>query len=207
MTNILERFQKLLDDTGLLKEDIVQLQGNLNVAAKIEVQTYEKVNESRISRLEKMVEDMKLKENNLLHIIEETNSLKDQIDSLREMSFHASSSSATGPSDVSFGFNEATIEQELQRQPQIILPSLTDQYQERTPALNSPPVSGDQEELVSEHEFDSQSQQMAPPTKIVGNICLGEVPAAESLHSLDKNNIVANNCLSSVLSLWLCFFD
>lgn len=191
--------QKLSDDTGSLKEDIAQLHSNLNVAAKIEVQTYEKINENRIARLEKMVEEMKLKENSLLHIIEETNNLKDQIDSLREMSYHAIP--AAGPCDASFDFNEETIEQELQSQPQIILPVLSDQEgRSRTPMFVN------KEESNPDNDSLAQTKQVAP-TKIIGNICLGSPQDTKSSKSFNERSLVANNCLLNVLNLWLCFFD
>lgn len=76
----------IIDDTSSVKEDFLNLKNHLNIAAKIELQTNEKMYENRLHHLEKMLEEMRHREESFLHIAEETNILKDQVDSLRELS-------------------------------------------------------------------------------------------------------------------------
>ena len=93
------------DDTSCVKEDFVSLKNHLNIAARIELQvrvayvyistymysqpdfliiypenqTNEKMYENRLHHLEKMLEEMRHREESFLHIAEETNILKDQV--------------------------------------------------------------------------------------------------------------------------------
>jgi len=76
----------IIEDTSSVKEDFLNLKNHLNIAAKIELQTNEKMYENRLHHLEKMLEEMRHREESFLHIAEETNILKDQVDSLRELS-------------------------------------------------------------------------------------------------------------------------
>ena len=62
-----------------MKEDFLNLKNHLNIAAKIELQTNEKMYENRLHHLEKMLEEMRHREESFLHIAEETNILKDQV--------------------------------------------------------------------------------------------------------------------------------
>lgn len=62
-----------------MKEDFLSLKNHLNIAAKIELQTNEKMYENRLHHLEKMLEEMRHREESFLHIAEETNILKDQV--------------------------------------------------------------------------------------------------------------------------------
>ncbi len=75
-----------MEETASVKEDFLNLKNHLNLAAKIELQTNEKMYENRLHHLEKMLEEMRHREETFLHIAEETNILKDQVDSLRELS-------------------------------------------------------------------------------------------------------------------------
>jgi hypothetical protein len=75
-----------MEETACVKEDFLNLKNHLNLAAKIELQTNEKMYENRLHHLEKMLEEMRHREESFMHIAEETNILKDQVDSLRELS-------------------------------------------------------------------------------------------------------------------------
>ena len=77
-----------MEETTSVKEDFLSLKNHLNIAAKIELQTNEKMYENRLHHLEKMLEEMRHREETFLHIAEETNILKDQVDSLRELSLN-----------------------------------------------------------------------------------------------------------------------
>lgn len=72
-------FQNIIEDTSSVKEDFLNLKNHLNIAAKIELQTNEKMYENRLHHLEKMLEEMRHREESFLHIAEETNILKDQV--------------------------------------------------------------------------------------------------------------------------------
>lgn len=85
-TRLLLFFRTMGDETTGIKEDFLHLKNHLNLAAKIELQTNEKMYENRLHHLEKMLEEMRHREESFLHIAEETNILKDQVDSLRELS-------------------------------------------------------------------------------------------------------------------------
>lgn len=178
-----QSLKKLFNEAGVLKDDVLHLQDHLNIAAKIEVQTNEKVNENRITQLEKIVEDIKLRENTLLHIIEETNTLKDQIDTLRETCFTRTLANDHRDVASAFEFSEATIDQELRSNYVTMLPVL--------------PVN----DQFSKHET-------TVPSKIVGNISLlTSSKKTEDFNLLEDQHYIASNCLSKLLQLWLCFFD
>ena len=81
-----DHYRTMGDETTGIKEDFLHLKNHLNLAAKIELQTNEKMYENRLHHLEKMLEEMRHREESFLHIAEETNILKDQVDSLRELS-------------------------------------------------------------------------------------------------------------------------
>ena len=59
---------------------------HLNVAAKLELQTQEKMYESRLHHLENVLEEMRQREGHFMRLAEETAVLKDQVDTLRELS-------------------------------------------------------------------------------------------------------------------------
>ena len=71
--------ENIIEDTSSVKEDFLNLKNHLNIAAKIELQTNEKMYENRLHHLEKMLEEMRHREESFLHIAEETNILKDQV--------------------------------------------------------------------------------------------------------------------------------
>ena len=71
--------QTVMEETACVKEDFLNLKNHLNLAAKIELQTNEKMYENRLHHLEKMLEEMRHREESFLHIAEETNILKDQV--------------------------------------------------------------------------------------------------------------------------------
>jgi len=77
-----------MEETACVKEDFLNLKNHLNLAAKIELQTNEKMYENRLQHLEKLLEEMRHREESFMHIAEETNILKDQVDSLRELSLN-----------------------------------------------------------------------------------------------------------------------
>ncbi len=79
-------FQATTEETLQLKDDFQSLKTQLTQAAKIELQANEKMYESRLLHLERMLDEMRHREENLMHLAEETNILKDQVDSLRELS-------------------------------------------------------------------------------------------------------------------------
>ena len=71
--------QAVTEETSCVKEDFLNLKNHLNIAARIELQTNEKMYENRLHHLEKMLEEMRHREESFLHIAEETNILKDQV--------------------------------------------------------------------------------------------------------------------------------
>lgn len=79
-------FQELTEDTKQFKEDFNRMRTHLNVAAKLELQTQEKMYESRLYHLENVLEEMRQREGHFMRLAEETAVLKDQVDALRELS-------------------------------------------------------------------------------------------------------------------------
>lgn len=86
LNSIKETVKDLTEETSQFKEDFSRMRTHLNVAAKLELQTQEKMYESRLHHLENVLEEMKQREGHFLHLAEETAALKDQVDSLRELS-------------------------------------------------------------------------------------------------------------------------
>ena len=74
------------EDTKQFKEDFNRMRTHLNVAAKLELQTQEKMYESRLHHLENVLEEMRQREGHFMRLAEETAVLKDQVDALRELS-------------------------------------------------------------------------------------------------------------------------
>lgn len=72
-------FQELNEDTKILKEDFSRVKTHLNVAAKLELQTQEKMYESRLYHLENVLEEMRQREGHFMRLAEETAVLKDQV--------------------------------------------------------------------------------------------------------------------------------
>merc|ERR1712018_802828 len=86
LNSIKETVKELTEETNQFKEDFSRMRTHLNVAAKLELQTQEKMYESRLHHLENVLEEMKQREGHFLHLAEETAVLKDQVDALRELS-------------------------------------------------------------------------------------------------------------------------
>jgi len=86
LNSIKETVKDLTEETNQFKEDFSRMRTHLNVAAKLELQTQEKMYESRLHHLENVLEEMKQREGHFLHLAEETAVLKDQVDALRELS-------------------------------------------------------------------------------------------------------------------------
>jgi len=86
LNSIKETVKELTEETNQFKEDFSRMRTHLNVAAKLELQTQEKMYESRLHHLENVLEEMKQREGHFLHLAEETAALKDQVDALRELS-------------------------------------------------------------------------------------------------------------------------
>ena len=74
------------EELQILKEDYAKMKTHLNVSAKLELQTQERMYESRLHHLENVLEEMRQREGHFLQLAEETAVLKDQVDSLRELS-------------------------------------------------------------------------------------------------------------------------
>ena len=71
--------QELNEDTKQFKEDFNRMRTHLNVAAKLELQTQEKMYESRLHHLENVLEEMRQREGHFMRLAEETAVLKDQV--------------------------------------------------------------------------------------------------------------------------------
>jgi len=74
------------EEIAIIKDDYTRMKTHLNVSAKLELQTQERVYESRLHHLENVLEEMRQREGHFLHLAEETAVLKDQVDALRELS-------------------------------------------------------------------------------------------------------------------------
>ena len=92
MTNLL---QELNEDTKMLKEDFGRVKTHLNVAAKLELQTQEKMYESRLYHLENVLEEMRQREGHFMRLAEETAILKDQVNIQGDLPNHQGLSSET----------------------------------------------------------------------------------------------------------------
>ncbi len=79
VSTLKDSVRTVMEETACVKEDFLNLKNHLNLAAKIELQTNEKMYENRLHHLEKMLEEMRHREESFLHIAEETNILKDQV--------------------------------------------------------------------------------------------------------------------------------
>ena len=71
--------KELSEDSKTLKEDFGRVKTHLNVAAKLELQTQEKMYESRLYHLENVLEEMRQREGHFMRLAEETAVLKDQV--------------------------------------------------------------------------------------------------------------------------------
>ncbi len=69
----------MTEDTKIIKEDFGRVKTHLNVAAKLELQTQEKMYESRLYHLENVLEEMRQREGHFMRLAEETAVLKDQV--------------------------------------------------------------------------------------------------------------------------------
>merc|ERR1712241_343353 len=74
------------DEIAIIKEDYTRMKSHLNVSAKLELQTQERMYESRLLHLENVLTEMRQQEVRFAHLAEETATLKDQVDALRELS-------------------------------------------------------------------------------------------------------------------------
>merc|ERR1719510_1350528 len=86
LNSIKETVKELTEETNQFKEDFSRMRTHLNVAAKLELQTQEKMYESRLHHLENVLEEMRQREGHFMRLAEETSALKDQVDALRELS-------------------------------------------------------------------------------------------------------------------------
>lgn len=86
LNSVKETVKELNEDTKSFKEDFNRMRTHLNVAAKLELQTQEKMYESRLHHLENVLEEMRQREGHFMRLAEETSALKDQVDALRELS-------------------------------------------------------------------------------------------------------------------------
>jgi len=86
LNSVKETVKELNEDTKQFKEDFNRMRTHLNVAAKLELQTQEKMYESRLHHLENVLEEMRQREGHFMRLAEETAVLKDQVDALRELS-------------------------------------------------------------------------------------------------------------------------
>lgn len=71
------------EEIVIIKDDYAKMKSHLTVAAKLELQTQERVYESRLHHLESVLEEMRQREGHFLHLAQETAALKDQVDALR----------------------------------------------------------------------------------------------------------------------------
>merc|ERR1711884_482465 len=74
------------EEIVIIKDDYTRVKTHINVSAKLELQTQERVYESRLHHLENVLEEMRHREEHFMHLAEETAVLKDQVDALRELS-------------------------------------------------------------------------------------------------------------------------
>ena len=79
----------------MLKEDFGRVKTHLNVAAKLELQTQEKMYESRLYHLENVLEEMRQREGHFMRLAEETAILKDQVNIQGDLPSHQGLSSET----------------------------------------------------------------------------------------------------------------
>ena len=86
LNSLKETVKEHNEEIVIIKDDYTRMKTHLNVSAKLELQTQERVYESRLHHLENVLEEMRQREGHFLHLAEETAVLKDQVDALRELS-------------------------------------------------------------------------------------------------------------------------
>ena len=86
LNSLKESVKEHNEEIATIKEDYTRMKTHLNVSAKLELQTQERMYESRLHHLENVLEEMRQREGHFLHLAEETAVLKDQVDALRELS-------------------------------------------------------------------------------------------------------------------------
>jgi hypothetical protein len=86
LNSLKEAVKEHSEELQTIKEDYSRMKTHLNVSAKLELQTQERMYESRLHHLENVLEEMRQREGHFLHLAEETAALKDQVDALRELS-------------------------------------------------------------------------------------------------------------------------
>jgi hypothetical protein len=86
LNSLKESVKEHTDEIAIIKEDYTRMKSHLNVSAKLELQTQERMYESRLLHLENVLTEMRQQEVRFAHLAEETATLKDQVDALRELS-------------------------------------------------------------------------------------------------------------------------
>lgn len=86
LNSLKESVKEHNEEIAIIKDDYMRLKSHLTVSARLELQTQEKVYESRLHNLENVLEEMRQREGHFLHLAQETAVLKDQVDALRELS-------------------------------------------------------------------------------------------------------------------------
>merc|ERR1711963_635003 len=86
LNSLKESVKEHNEEIAIIKDDYTRMKTHINVSAKLELQTQERVYESRLHHLENVLEEMRHREEHFIHLAEETAVLKDQVDALRELS-------------------------------------------------------------------------------------------------------------------------
>ena len=86
LNSLKESVKEHQEEIAIIKDDYTRMKTHINVSAKLELQTQERVYESRLHHLENVLEEMRHREEHFMHLAEETAVLKDQVDALRELS-------------------------------------------------------------------------------------------------------------------------
>ena len=86
LNSLKESVKEHNEEIAIIKDDYTRMKTHINVSAKLELQTQERVYESRLHHLENVLEEMRHREEHFMHLAEETAVLKDQVDALRELS-------------------------------------------------------------------------------------------------------------------------
>ena len=181
-----------MEETVVVKEDFLNLKNHLNLAAKIELQTNEKMYENRLHHLEKMLEEMRHREESFLHIAEETNILKDQVDSLRELSLSTLKCEQRSTAAALTTKEHLTLDEELQlRSASNSLPPLSYDHDPDSPVQHEPAVLIQSVQSISYESSpvpSGPSREGSPvkaqsPVKITGEVKLD----SPKLSTLQRN--------------------
>lgn len=79
LNSLKETVKEQTEEISILKEDYMRMKTHLNVSAKLELQTQERMYESRLHHLENVLEEMRQREAHFIHLAQETAALKDQV--------------------------------------------------------------------------------------------------------------------------------